>query len=52
MLSDFSKKYDAITEKLKTGDHKEKRGIRIIWWKRAYNSPFSNFLISVEKSTP
>jgi len=27
-------------------------GIRIIWWKRAYNSPFSNFLISVEKSTP
>ncbi|MFD1708556.1 hypothetical protein ACFSCZ_17935, partial [Siminovitchia sediminis] len=27
-------------------------GIRILWWKRAYKSPFSNFLISVEKSTP
>lgn len=27
-------------------------GIRILWWKRAYKSPFSKFLISVEKSTP
>ncbi|GAB6499143.1 hypothetical protein bcgnr5385_39530 [Bacillus cereus] len=27
-------------------------GIRILWWKRAYIPPFSNFLISVEKSTP
>ena len=29
-----------------------KMGIRISWWKRAYKSPFSKFLISVEKSTP
>ena len=27
-------------------------GIRMLWWKRAYKSPFSKFLISVEKSTP
>jgi len=27
-------------------------GFRILWWKRAYKSPFSNFLISVEKSSP
>lgn len=27
-------------------------GIRILWWKRAYKLLFSNFLISVEKSTP
>ena len=30
----------------------EMKGIRILWWKRAYKSPFSKFLISVEKSTP
>ncbi|MEK4180980.1 arginase family protein [Aeribacillus sp. FSL K6-1121] len=29
-----------------------KEGIRILWWKRAYKSPFSKFLISVEISTP
>ena len=30
----------------------DNKGIRILWWKRAYKSPFSKFLISVEKSTP
>lgn len=30
----------------------QNKGIRILWWKRAYIPPFSNFLISVEKSTP
>ena len=32
--------------------HQKISGIRILWWKRAYKSPFSKFLISVEKSTP
>ena len=34
------------------GKHLINSGIRILWWKRAYKSPFSKFLISVEKSTP
>ncbi|GIN70377.1 hypothetical protein J14TS2_08520 [Bacillus sp. J14TS2] len=45
--------YAYVKDWLKAEDQvQEMLGTRIIWWKRAYNSPFSNFLISVEKSTP
>lgn len=42
---------DAILDRIVHDSYKI-WGIRISWWKRAYKSPFSKFLISVEKSTP
>lgn len=42
----------SLDELIKENITVKNKGIRILWWKRAYKSPFSKFLISVEKSTP
>ncbi len=51
-LKDYDNEIAILDEAMERLRLEENKGIRILWWKRAYKSPFSKFLISVEKSTP
>lgn len=36
-----------LSNRIKIGLMASELGIRNMWWNRAYNSPFSNFLINI-----